>query len=87
MQCGSEKVLLSSASAENLRLGNPKMLGATTVTIHVYVSDAELDARYEAAKAAGADVAAPPHVTKSGFRGFFISDLEGHLWAFSSFRP
>lgn len=61
---------------------NPKKLGTTTVGIHVYVDD--VDAHYERAKAAGAEIAEEPADQKYGDRRYTAKDPEGHHWFFAT---
>lgn len=55
---------------------------AVTVGIHVYVAD--VDAHYERAKAAGANVTREPHEPGYGDRRYDVTDLEGHSWFFAT---
>ncbi len=47
----------------------------------VYVDD--VDAHFERARSAGAEVTGPPEHTDFGSREYYVRDLEGHLWVFS----
>ena len=60
---------------------NPKRLGAVTVGIHVYVED--VDAHYERAKAAGAEITEEPADQEYGDRRYAALDPEGHRWFFA----
>ena len=53
----------------------------------VYCSLDEVDALYERAKAAGAEIAMELHETEYGSRDFTVRDPEGNLWAFGTYRP
>jgi PhnB protein len=57
---------------------DPKQLGSVTVLIHVYVDD--VDAHFEHAKAAGADVQGEPEDRPYGDRIYRVTDPEGHHW-------
>jgi uncharacterized glyoxalase superfamily protein PhnB len=45
------------------------------------------DAHHARAKAAGASIVQGPQDTPYGARGYFVRDLEGFLWGFSTYRP
>jgi PhnB protein len=62
---------------------NPKQLGAVTVGMYMYVDD--VDAHYEKAKAAGADIQNPPTDQTYGDRSYGVLDPEGHQWWFAQF--
>jgi uncharacterized glyoxalase superfamily protein PhnB len=53
----------------------------------LYVAVDEIDALYEQAKAAGAEVALEITDTDYGSRDFTLRDPEGNLWAFGTYRP
>jgi PhnB protein len=59
---------------------NPKKLGQETVGIYVHVDD--VDAIYERAKAAGAEIRQEPTDQEYGDRNFGVNDPEGHHWWF-----
>lgn len=61
---------------------NPKRLGQDTVGIYVIVDD--VDAHYERAKAAGADIRREPQDEPYGDRRYDVVDPEGHRWYFAS---
>ena len=61
---------------------SPNTLGQRTVGIHVYVDD--VDAHYERAKAAGAEVKEAPSDRPYGDRSYSAHDPEGQLWYFST---
>jgi uncharacterized glyoxalase superfamily protein PhnB len=60
---------------------NPRELGAETVLMHVQVDD--VDAHYERAKAAGAEIAEEPADQEYGDRRYAAVDPEGHRWFFA----
>ena len=61
---------------------NPKELGQDTVGLYVYVGD--VDAHFERAKAAGAEIIKPPEDQEYGERRYDVTDPEGHRWYFAS---
>jgi PhnB protein len=60
---------------------NPKRLGQETVGLYVLVDD--VDAHYERAKAAGAEILAEPEDQEYGDRRYTARDPEGHHWFFA----
>jgi uncharacterized glyoxalase superfamily protein PhnB len=85
MRFGMATIMLSSTPAEDLGLTSPRTLGASTAAIHVYVPD--VDAHYEHAKANGAEIVRPLEDSGHGSRDYNARDLEGHIWAFSTYGP
>jgi uncharacterized glyoxalase superfamily protein PhnB len=73
---GNGIVMLGSA-----RNGAPPSRGS----IYVVVDDP--DARYERARAAGAEVVRELQDTDYGSREFGVRDLEGHVWHFGTYQP
>ena len=53
----------------------------------VYVAVDDVDAHYERAKVAGADIVREIEDTPYGSREYTARDLEGHLWSFGTYRP
>jgi len=62
------------------RYRSPKDLGRETVGINVLVDD--VDAHFERAKAAGAEISEEPTDQEYGERRYIARDHEGHLWFF-----
>lgn len=60
---------------------NPRELGQVTVGLYVHVDD--VDAHFEHAKAAGAEIEAPPEDKPYGDRLYGALDPEGHQWWFA----
>ncbi|MBO0730349.1 MAG: VOC family protein [Acidimicrobiaceae bacterium] len=60
---------------------SPAQLGQVTVGIYVHVDD--VDAHYERAVNAGAEVQGPPADQPYGVRSYGALDCEGHQWWFS----
>jgi uncharacterized glyoxalase superfamily protein PhnB len=57
---------------------NPKRLGQDTVGIYVYVDD--VDAHYDRARAAGAEIVRDPSDEEYGDRRYDAVDPKGHRW-------
>jgi uncharacterized glyoxalase superfamily protein PhnB len=54
----------------------------------VYVAvEGDVDAHYERAKAAGAEVVREPTDQEYGSRDYSVRDPEGNVWSFGSYRP
>jgi uncharacterized glyoxalase superfamily protein PhnB/DNA-binding XRE family transcriptional regulator len=62
------------------RMASPQSLGKTTQSLFVFVDD--LDAHYQRAKAAGAEIVGEIE-SNYGFRRYRANDLEGHEWCFA----
>lgn len=60
---------------------NPRRLGETTQLVHVYVED--VDAHFEKAREAGAEIVSEPKDQEYGDRRYDAKDPEGHLWSFA----
>jgi uncharacterized glyoxalase superfamily protein PhnB len=61
---------------------SPKKLGAVTSSTHVYVDD--VDAHFERARTAGAEIRAEPADQEYGDRRYFAEDPEGQQWFFAT---
>lgn len=61
---------------------NPRHLGQSTQNLYIYVDD--VDAHYEKAKAAGAEIIEEPGTQSYGDRRYGVVDPEGHRWYFAS---
>ena len=59
----------------------PPDVGVATMGVFVYLED--VDAHYERAKAAGAEIVHPPKDADYG-RNYWANDPEGHPWFFTS---
>ena len=53
----------------------------------VYAVVGDIDAHYERAMAAGAEIVRPLADTGYGPREYSVRDPEGHLWSFGTYRP
>jgi uncharacterized glyoxalase superfamily protein PhnB len=82
-------VMLGSARDDDYPVQSPKEVGGT-VTAGVYVAlddAAAVDALYERARDAGAQILTPPHDQDYGSHDFSARDPEGHVWSFGTYRP
>ena len=60
---------------------NPKRLGHVTQNLYVYVDD--VDAHFERARKAGAQILEEPKDQSYGDRRYGVVDPEGHCWYFA----
>lgn len=81
---GMNVIMLGSVRPDD-GIASPQVLGATTQALYVYVDD--LDAHFERARLAGAQIISPPEETDFGSREYHVRDVEGHLWTFGTFLP
>jgi PhnB protein len=79
MRLDEDSVIYLGDPGESYR--NPRDLGGVTVSLHVYVDD--VDAHFERARAAGAQIEAEPADQAYGDRRYSARDPEGHDWFFA----
>jgi uncharacterized glyoxalase superfamily protein PhnB len=84
LQLGTNVIMLGSVRPGD-GLASPQVLGAATQGLCVCVDD--LDAHFQRALAAGADITSPPTDTDFGAREYHARDLEGHPWTFGTYLP
>src|SRR2546428_9964109 len=84
LKLGTNIIMLGSTRPDD-GMASPVVLGAATQALYVYVDD--LDAHFERARLAGAQIASPPRDTDFGSREYHARDVEGHLWTFGAFLP
>ena len=81
LTCGDVHVMLSSTNE-----GDPVYTqGAGKTGIYVVADD--IDALFERAKGAGAEVVMEPTDQEYGSRDFAVRDPEGNVWAFGTYAP
>ncbi len=86
LRLGRGMVMLGSCQTEGpFALIPPKQAGHTTQGIYVVVK--EIDALYDRARAAGAEIVMEIRDTEYGSRDFAARDPEGHLWSFGTYMP
>jgi uncharacterized glyoxalase superfamily protein PhnB len=76
---GDSRVMLGQIDRSGYE--SPRKRGGGTAGVHVYVDD--VDAHFERAKAAGADIRMEPTDQEYGDRRYDAKDLEGHDWFFA----
>ncbi|HEY8130521.1 MAG TPA: VOC family protein [Thermoanaerobaculia bacterium] len=77
LKLGTNVIMLGSVRPDE-RLGAGPAL-------YVYVEN--LDAHFEHARSAGAEIISPPKETDFGAREYHARDLEGHFWVFGTYLP
>ena len=80
---GDQLIMVGSCRDDGMV--SPKSTGVSTQAICAYVPD--VDAHYERARAAGAEITAPPKNTDFGAREYHVMDVERHPWTFGSWKP
>ena len=84
LKLGTNVVMVGSVRPDE-GMASPRALGVATQALYVYVED--LDAHYERARLAGAQIVSPPRKTDFDSREYHARDVEGHLWTFGTFLP
>ncbi len=79
MRIGGDSLYLGDPGGD---YRSPKQLGQRSSLVHVYVDD--VDAHFERAKAAGAEIEREPTDQPYGDRRYDAYDLEGQLWSFAT---
>jgi uncharacterized glyoxalase superfamily protein PhnB len=84
---GNSMIMLGSVRNDEFGKlqATPKMLGGTTQSPYVIVTD--VDGICAKARAAGAEIVIAPRDEDYGGRVFSCRDPEGHLWNFGSYDP
>jgi uncharacterized glyoxalase superfamily protein PhnB len=85
LKLGPDMIMLGSSRDDILRMKSPRELGGVTQSIYIYTAD--LDAHYERARAAGAEIVIELRDTDYGSREYSARDPEGHLWHFGTYLP
>jgi uncharacterized glyoxalase superfamily protein PhnB len=80
MSLDGQRIMMGEG-AEAWRMVSANQAGFATVGIFIYLDN--VDAHYERAKAAGAEIAQPPHDEDYG-RTYTARDLDGHPWFFTT---
>ena len=73
--------IMMGQGATDLRMRSAHDLGASTQGVFIYLAD--VDAHYERARAAGAQIDKPPEDLPYG-RSYTAHDLDGHPWFFTT---
>jgi uncharacterized glyoxalase superfamily protein PhnB len=78
-------VMLGSAGENEFGIKTARELGAVNQGVYVVVDG--VDAHYERARAAGAEIVRELNDTDYGSREYMARDPEGNLWSFGTYRP
>ena len=78
MRLDADSIFLGDPGSEYV---SPARGGHTGAQVHVYVDD--VDAHFDRAKAAGAQIVNEPADQDYGDRRYDAKDPEGHLWSFA----
>ncbi len=84
LKLGTNIIMLGSVRPDD-GMVSPQTLGTATQALSVYVDD--LDAHYEQARQAGAEITCQPMETDFGGRLYQARDVEGHSWTFGTYLP
>lgn len=84
LKLGSNIIMLGSTRADD-GIVSPKKLGFSTQSLSVYIDD--IDAHYQRATSAGAEIVCSLQDTDFGAREYHARDIEGHQWTFGTFLP
>lgn len=79
MRFGGGKIGVGTVWSE--RIASPKVLGKASASVHVQL-EAGIDAHFERARAAGAEILRAPATQPYGDRTYVAADLEGNIWSF-----
>lgn len=82
---GPGVIMLGSMKDDALEMKSPRKLHGVNQGIYIYVE--EIDAHYDRAKSAGAEIVRELADTDYGSREYTARDLEGHLWSFGTYLP
>jgi len=82
---GSAVVMMGSEKEGPMGFRSPKSLGGPTHAVYICLD--EVDALYERARAAGAEIVQTIQDEDYGSRGYGARDPEGHLWYFGTYAP
>jgi uncharacterized glyoxalase superfamily protein PhnB len=85
LKMGADFIMLGSSREDLLRMKSPRELGGVTQSIYIYVPD--VDAHYQRARAAGAEIVIELKDMDYGSREYSARDPEGHLWHFGTYLP
>jgi PhnB protein len=79
LRLGDDSIMLADPGDD---YKGPRSAGHSTALVHVYVDD--VDAHFERARAAGAEIVSEPTDQEYGDRRYDAKDPEGHFWSFAT---
>lgn len=80
-------IIMPAPPREEFGWKSPRDGGATTAGLYVYVPDEQLQAHYDRARSAGAEIVRELRKEDYGGSGYSARDLDGHHWSFGSYKP
>jgi uncharacterized glyoxalase superfamily protein PhnB len=86
LRFGSAAVMLGPTGPGPLDVRSPLDLPAVSQGVYIYL-DGDVDAHYQRAVDAGADVVIPIGDMDYGSREYTVRDPEGHIWSFGTYLP
>lgn len=87
LKLGSNFVMIGSTTTDKGPVSTPQALAGAIGGIFVVLGDdADVDAHYKRAHAAGATIISSPRPGSFGGREYSATDTEGYVWSFSSYR-
>ena len=85
LRFGDSMVMLGTAFENDWGMRTPAELGGVTQGVYIIVDD--IEAHYERARGAEAEIVRPLADTDYGSREFMARDPEGNIWSFGTYRP
>ena len=86
LRFGDGMIMLGSAGQNDFGLKTARELGAVNQGVYVIV-DNGIDAHYERARGAGAEIVREPNDTDYDSREYMARDPEGNIWSFGTYSP
>ena len=85
LRFGDSMIMLGAAFENDWGMRTPGELGGVNQGVYVIVDD--IDAQYERARGAKAEIVRPLADTDYGSREFMARDPEGNIWSFGTYVP
>ncbi|QKW14695.1 VOC family protein [Verrucosispora sp. NA02020] len=87
LKIGDHGLIMINPANGDLRLGEPRALGAATAGTFLRVeTDTEVDALHERAVAGGAEILLAPESKPHDSYEFTCQDPQGHVWTIATYR-
>jgi len=87
LKLGSNFVMVGATTTDKGMLSTPRALAGALGGIYVILEgDADVDAHFARAVAAGAEVVCEPESSQDRGRNYTANDCEGYVWSFTSHR-
>jgi uncharacterized glyoxalase superfamily protein PhnB len=85
MRFDGSMIMLGAAFDNDWGMRTPRELGGVNQGVYLIVDD--IEAHYERARKADAEIVRPLADTDYGSREFMSRDPEGNIWSFGTYRP